>query len=182
MTCYGGKELADSFRTVRKNTLVIAEEIPEAQFDFRAVAEVRSVAEMLSHIAVSTHGNYEMHAIDRVTTFEGFDWIAFTEKRKQEEQRLRTKPEILEALRQEGDTWASWLQQLPEESLSERVRMPSHLTPSSKSRFELLLSVKEHEMHHRAQLMLIQRLLGMVPHLTREREKMRETAVRAQTS
>ncbi len=32
MTYYGGKELADSFRTVRKNTLVIAEEIPEAQF------------------------------------------------------------------------------------------------------------------------------------------------------
>ena len=38
--------------------------------------------------------------------------------------------------------------------------MPPHLTPSSKSRFELPLSVKEHEMHHRAQLMLIQRLSG----------------------
>ena len=37
-------------------------------------------------------------------------------------------------------------------------------------------------MHHRAQLMLIQRLLGMVPHLTREREKMQETPVRAQTN
>jgi len=28
--------------------------------------------------------------------------------------------------------------------------------------------VKEHEMHHRAQLMLIERVLGIVPHLTRE--------------
>ena len=36
----------------------------------------------------------------------------------------------------------------------------------------MLLGVKEHEMHHRAQLMLIQRLLGMVPHLTRHREAM----------
>ena len=30
--------------------------------------------------------------------------------------------------------------------------------------------------------MLIQRLLGMVPHLTREREKMREIPVRPQTN
>ena len=51
MTYYGGKELADSFRSVRKNSLVVAEDIPEAQVDFRAVPEVRSVDEMLSHIA-----------------------------------------------------------------------------------------------------------------------------------
>jgi uncharacterized damage-inducible protein DinB len=41
----------------------------------------------------------------------------------------------------------------------------------SKSRFEMLLGVKEHEMHHRAQLMLVQRLLGLVPHLTRARQQ-----------
>ncbi len=34
----------------------------------------------------------------------------------------------------------------------------------------MLLSVKEHEMHHRGQLMLIERLLGIVPHLTRARQ------------
>jgi uncharacterized damage-inducible protein DinB len=28
--------------------------------------------------------------------------------------------------------------------------------------------VKEHEMHHRAQLMVMERMLGMVPHLTRD--------------
>jgi uncharacterized damage-inducible protein DinB len=39
--------------------------------------------------------------------------------------------------------------------------------PASKSRFEMVLGVKEHEMHHRGQLMLIERMLGIVPHLTR---------------
>ncbi len=34
----------------------------------------------------------------------------------------------------------------------------------------MLLSTKEHKMHHRGQLMLIERLLGIVPHLTRERQ------------
>jgi uncharacterized damage-inducible protein DinB len=34
----------------------------------------------------------------------------------------------------------------------------------------MILSVKEHEMHHRGQLMLVERLLGIIPHLTRARE------------
>jgi uncharacterized damage-inducible protein DinB len=39
---------------------------------------------------------------------------------------------------------------------------------SEKSRLDRLLSANEHEMHHRAQLMLIERQLGIVPHLTRQ--------------
>jgi uncharacterized damage-inducible protein DinB len=46
--------------------------------------------------------------------------------------------------------------------------MPEGANPASKSRFEMILSVKEHEMHHRGQLMVIERVLGIVPHLTRE--------------
>ena len=53
MTYYGAKHLADSFRTVRKNTLAIAEEIPEDKYGFRATADVMSVGEMLAHLAVS---------------------------------------------------------------------------------------------------------------------------------
>ena len=47
MTYYGGKELADSFRTVRKNTLITAEEMPEEHYNFKAAPEVRTVAAML---------------------------------------------------------------------------------------------------------------------------------------
>jgi len=35
----------------------------------------------------------------------------------------------------------------------------------------MLLGVKEHEMHHRAQLMLMQRMVGLVPHLTRQMQE-----------
>jgi uncharacterized damage-inducible protein DinB len=35
----------------------------------------------------------------------------------------------------------------------------------------MLLGAKEHEMHHRGQLMLIERMLGIVPHLTRQMEE-----------
>jgi uncharacterized damage-inducible protein DinB len=33
------------------------------------------------------------------------------------------------------------------------------MTPPSKTRFEMLRGAKEHEMHHRGQLMLIERVL-----------------------
>jgi uncharacterized damage-inducible protein DinB len=55
MTYYGNKELAESARTVRKNTIAVAEDIPEDKYDFRPSPDARSVAELLRHIAVSTH-------------------------------------------------------------------------------------------------------------------------------
>ena len=54
--------------------------------------------------------------------------------------------------------------------LAEIVSFAPPIQPAQKTRFEMLLGVKEHEMHHRGQLMLIERMLGIVPHLTRRRE------------
>ena len=52
MTYYGGKELAASFRTVRSNTIKIAEDIPENKYDFRAAPDTRSIGQTLVHIAL----------------------------------------------------------------------------------------------------------------------------------
>jgi uncharacterized damage-inducible protein DinB len=57
------------------------------------------------------------------------------------------------------------LETLTPEFLAEMVTEGDGKT--QKSRFEGLISAKEHEMHHRAQLMLIERQLGIVPHITR---------------
>ena len=57
--------------------------------------------------------------------------------------------------------------------------MPPGGTPPSKTRFELLLAVKEHEMHHRGQLMLIERMIGITPHLTRDQEVRRAAMMAA---
>ena len=66
-----------------------------------------------------------------------------------------------------GRIWfAAWLETLTPEFLAERVTEADGKT--TKSRFERLLGAKEHEMHHRAQLMLIERQLGIIPHLTRQ--------------
>jgi uncharacterized damage-inducible protein DinB len=85
------------------------------------------------------------------------------------EQALQTKEEIVAALKDGGDEFVAFLAGLTPETLAEIISFPPPVQPATKTRFELLLSLKEHEMHHRGQLMLIQRMLGIVPHLTRRR-------------
>jgi hypothetical protein len=43
MNLYTQKQLADSMRVVRKNTIAIAEDIPEVQYDYRPAPDSRSV-------------------------------------------------------------------------------------------------------------------------------------------
>ena len=83
---------------------------------------------------------------------------------------LTTKAAVLKALEADGQKFASWLESLPDATLAEIVSFPDPANHPAKTRFEMLLGVKEHEMHHRAQLMLLERHLGITPHLTRARE------------
>ncbi|HMD31858.1 MAG TPA: DinB family protein [Candidatus Acidoferrales bacterium] len=162
---YGGKELAGAFRTVRKNTIQVAEDIPESKYSHVAAPEARSVAGMLSHVAIATRLWIEMsHRAPR--SLVGFDFLKFVEPIKAEEAKPRTKPELLELLRTEGEKFATWLETLTPEFLAETITEPDGKT--QKSRLERILGAKEHEMHHRGQLMLIERQLGITPHLTRQ--------------
>jgi uncharacterized damage-inducible protein DinB len=162
---YGGKELANAFRTVRKNTIQVAEDIPEDKYEHMAAPEVRSVKRMLTHVAIAPRIWEELNR-KGLTTLVGFDFFGKIEEFNAEEARPRTKTQIVELLRTEGDRFAAWLETLTPEFLAETVTEPDGKT--ARTRFERLLGAKEHEMHHRAQLMLIERQLGIVPHLTRQ--------------
>jgi len=169
MTAYGAPELVSSFRTVRANTVQIAEDIPESKYDFVAAPGTQSVASMLKHIAFGPMVYEEMNKHGSANTLKGFDFAGIIGKARAEEAKPRSKAEIVALLKSEGDRFATWLESLKPEFLAERVSDPTG--QFSKSRLETLHSPKEHEMHHRGQLMLIQRILGIVPHLTRAREE-----------
>ena len=130
----------------------------------------RSVAEILSHIAVSSRANYENLIVEHIQTFIGLDFQSRMRERSEAERKLVAREEILAALRRDGEAWGTFLDGVTEDVLSESITFPEPIEPRSKSRFEMFLQVKEHEMHHRAQLMVYERILGLVPHLTRERE------------
>ncbi len=170
MMPYSGKDLARSFRTVRKNTIQIANEIPEDKWAFRASPDTRSIAELLAHIAGLTHPQRQMHVIERRAAFAAPDFAPYFIAAGSYERTLTSRDVILKALEANGEEFAKDLEALTDADLAVDVQFAPPIQPSSKTRFELLMGVKEHEMHHRGQLMLLQRMVGVVPHLTRERE------------
>ena len=179
MTYYGGKELAASFRTVRSNTIQIAEEIAEESYSFRPSPDSRSIGETLAHIATLTGFQSYLHQ-NRIDSLTKVNFPEYLQKARAEEAGLRTKAEIITALKDDRDRFVHFLESLPESALAESVGMMPGAEPPAKSRFEMLLSAKEHEMHHRGQLMVMQRMLGMTPHLTRQmQERMARQAAQA---
>jgi uncharacterized damage-inducible protein DinB len=170
MTYYGGKQLAASFRTVRNNTIQIAEEIPENKYEFKAAPELRSIGQLLAHIATIPHFQMYMQT-NRIDDLKNVNFPELMQKNVAEEAKPRTKAELIQLLKTEGDNFATYLEGLSEAFLAEQVTMPPGAQPASKSRFEMLLSPKEHEMHHRGQLMVYLRMVGIVPHLTRQRQE-----------
>ena len=168
MARYSAQELARAFRRVRANTIQVAEDIPGDGYGFSATPDTRSVEKVLVHIAVSPRMQETIHG-ERVMDFSTLDVRALFAGILSVEAESRTKGEVLDLLRGEGERFGSFLDGLDDATLDEHVRTPGD--PSgTKSRLEMLMGVKEHEMHHRGQLMLIQRMLGVVPHLTRQRE------------
>jgi uncharacterized damage-inducible protein DinB len=178
MTYYGGKELANAFRTVRKNTIQIAEDIPENKYDFRASPESRTIAQTLVHIGMGTTFPTHLHG-NKISDMTTVNWQEIFAKIGAEEAAPRTKAEILALLKSTGEKFAALLEPLPESFLAERLTFPPGAEPPSRTRFDMLLSAKEHEMHHRGQLMMLERMVGVVPHLTR---RMQERMAQVQAS
>lgn len=178
MAHYGAQEMANAFRTVRKNTIQIAEEIPEDKYDFVAAPGTRSVRDTLSHVIFLTLLHYDFHRDRHISTLKGYDFPAIMGRMNAEAAKPRSKADIIALLKAEGDKFAAWLESLSPEFLDETYTDPMGENP--RTRFEHLLSAKEHEMHHRGQLMLTERILGITPHLTRAmEERMRARAAAA---
>jgi uncharacterized damage-inducible protein DinB len=173
MTYYGAREIAASFRTVRNNTLKIAEEIPEEKYSFRPAEGSRTIAQTLIHISNAHKFALEIHRDNLRSTMEGFNFMAFSGPIAASEQEPMNKAQIIARLTAAGEEFEAWVKTLSEDFVGQLISMPPGGTPASRTRFDTLIAVKEHEMHHRGQLMVMERLVGITPHLTREAQARR---------
>lgn len=171
MNYYSAKDIASSFRTVRDNTLKIAAEIPEDKYSFQPAEGTRTVAQTLIHISNLHRFALEIHRDNVRSTLEGFNFMSFLGPILASEQEPMTKAQIIERLRTGGDEFEKWVGSLSEDFLGQVVTMPPGGSPAQRTRFDMLIAVKEHEMHHRGQLMLIERMIGITPHLTRAQQE-----------
>ena len=174
MNYYGAKEIAESWRTVRRNTIQVAEDIPEEQYSFRAAPDTMSVGEMLAHLATTPLWAQQCHFVEKKDTVSMDDFGRWMGELGGKSKALTTKQQIVDTLRSEGEAFAKQLEAMSDAQLGESVTLPM----GNKSRFEMILGVKEHEMHHRAQLFLIERMIGIVPHLTRARQQRQAATTR----
>ena len=134
MATYGAAQMASSFRTVRMNTIQIAEDIPESKYDFVPAPGTLSVAAHLKHIAMAPMMYEDMHRHRRVTTLKGYDFPAAVGRARAEEEKPRSKAEIIALLKSEGDRFAAWLESLTPEFLAETYTDPSGRTSRRASR------------------------------------------------
>ena len=166
MNYYGSKDMADSWRTVRKNTVQVAEDIPEEKYTFRAAPDTMSVGEILAHLATTPHWAIQCHFVEKMSSVAMEDFGKWMGEVGAASKTLTSKAAIVDALKTNGEAVATGLEAMTDAQLGEKVGLPM----GDKTRFEMLLGLKEHEMHHRAQLFLIERIIGIVPHLTRARQ------------
>jgi uncharacterized damage-inducible protein DinB len=168
MNYYGAKEMAESFRTVRKNTIQVAEDIPEEKYSYRAAPDTMSIGELLAHLAATPHWAQQCFFIEKKTNVSMEDFGRWMGELGGQAKALTSKAQIIDALKANGEKFAQQIESLSEADLARSITAPN----ASKSQFEMLLGIKEHEMHHRAQLFLMERMIGIVPHLTRARQEM----------
>ena len=121
MNFYGAKELVASFRTVRKNTITIAEEIPAEAYAKPIAPGMRTVGQLLTHIAVMYRLQHQVHQVAPVNTLVGYDFFTVFGGLLAEEQAPRDKAAIVALLKQEGETCANWLAGLSDAKLGEAV-------------------------------------------------------------
>src|SRR4029450_9670321 len=133
MTYYGAKQLAESFRTVRKNTIQVAEDIPEDKYGFKAADDIRTVEKLLTHIALSIRFPYQVNAVEKRTSMEGFNFPALMQELIAEEAKPRTKAQVVELLRTEVEKWANFLSGLSEDFLGQAITMPPGGTPPQRT-------------------------------------------------
>lgn len=122
MTYCGPGQLAESTRSVRRHTITIAEGIPEDSYDYRPAPDSRSVREIWLHIAPMTQFDLRVHAEERLDSMEGFDFRSFFSALPIHEKLPASKADILIFLRDEGERWCYFVEQLPERVAAEPVQ------------------------------------------------------------
>ena len=105
---YTAKDLGRAFRTVRENTIQIAEEIPADKYGFRPAEGSQTVAETLAHIAVTPGMQMRIHG-DRMTDMKFEFFQTYTSLRMAEAAQLTAKADIVKALHNEGEEFATFL-------------------------------------------------------------------------
>jgi uncharacterized damage-inducible protein DinB len=166
------EHVLNSWKTARYDAAATVEEFPADDFGFRPTPDVDSFAQIALHILNAGAGlTGMMLAGESDFTVPGF-------RDRMKEKFTTLTPEsggaaIAAAMRESIDGRTAELAKQPAEWWAQTM---TWFDGSQMTRQELLLFFKEHELTHRSQLFMYQRLKGMVPVTTRRRRAQQAAA------
>jgi len=159
------EHVLDSWRTIRQDTVAAVEEFPAGDLDYRPTPELMTFREIARHILDASHRLTGM----LLAGDEDFAAPDFRERMKRHMSGLDAgagAPELAAALR---DSLAERTAQLAAQPAEFFSRIITRMDGQKVTRLEMVQTIKEHELTHRAQLFLYLRLKGLVPATTRRR-------------
>jgi uncharacterized damage-inducible protein DinB len=140
------------WEATRNLVLTMAESIPEDKYDYKPTPEVRTVREQLIHLTQENH-----MFLSQVAGESSGDLSRFNN--------LKTRAEVLRALRESYEYGAKILAGLNEQTAMEMISFRNNRVP----RFAPILSNISDNQNHYGNLVVYVRLNGMVPPRTASR-------------
>jgi uncharacterized damage-inducible protein DinB len=159
------EQVLDSWKTIRQDTVAAVEDFPAHELDFRFAPEVDTFRQIARHILDASDGLTGL----LLSGEESFQTPDFRERLKSHVRNLPPgagAPELAAALRKSIDQRTSELATRTPEFFSHVI---TRFDGQKVTRLEMVQSIKEHELTHRAQLFMCLRMKGIVPATTRRR-------------
>lgn len=157
--------VVDSWKSVRNDTAQAVEEFPAGEMDFRPMPDLMTFRENALHILNAGNGLVGI-LLDGVENMAVPEFRELLKKHASPVGAEATPQELAAELRRAVEVLG---EKLAAQSPEFYAGMITRFDGQQVTRLEMLQMVKEHELTHRSQLFLYQRLKGFVPPTTRRR-------------
>lgn len=145
------KEYIERLENSRKYLLLVAETMPEEQYDFKATPESLSFAENLMHIAWAM----DWHSQSLMGGRKARDWSTDNELKVAN----KSKKEMLQTIDMTFDKTIAFIANFDSKRLDERL----DYFGLDRTKRQVLLLLADHISHHRGQMLVYMRLNGLQP-------------------
>ncbi len=155
----------DSWKAIREDTAQAVLDFASQDFSFRATPEMQTFGEIARHILQSSYGLTGMLLAGE----EDFTVPDFRERMTRLFAALPPEVPPAELATMLRETLESRIRELSAQSPEFFSRIVTRFDGQHLTRLEMVQTIKEHEITHRAQLFMCLRLNGIVPSTTRRR-------------
>lgn len=155
--------LINTWKEFRKGLIAEVEQIPEDKFDFRATPETRTVAELLQHI-VEVQKMLIGEAGQAEANLRRQSFADHVKEYAPEVSTVSDKNGLLEMLRSSMEVCEASIRSNNDLKQGSMVGIDGRSTPKLK----VVNFAISHEMYHRGQLTVYERLMNVEPALTRK--------------